>query len=590
MTPRGPALQKLIQSTLQTCSDLVGSTLGPGGMSVVIERQEVGLPPIVTKDGVTVFQSLGFEDPTQQVLMEAARQASVRTASEAGDGTTTATILSEALVRYTHALTYEHPDIVPQRVSRIMERLLKTEVLPTIQGLSRRCTLDSEAAEGKERNRLYQVARISTNGDAELAKAVMDCYDIVGDQGNVTIVEDSGPSSYRVEKIEGYPVPIGYEECAGVFFQEFINDPGTQQAILESPLFLLYHGRINDYNDLFQVLGMVAQEASTPSANIKPNVVVVATGFSDSVLANMAASFKMPGVLHVYPLVAPKSSSRTGQYDFLLDMAALTGCQVFDPLNAPLHGIQSVDELGRGPTSFQASRYRSVVVGYRDELLVMERVDQLAKQLTADTVMGEQERTFLRERMAKLTSGIARLIVTGPSNAEVKEKRDRAEDAICAVRGAIAHGALPGGGAVLLELARQMRGLRSRESYRNDTDTVLVATAVLSPAFEEPVLRLFLNSGYSEKEARNTMADIRAEEALFDISQHQFIKSSSDVLLDSAPAVTEAIRNSMSVAGLLGTCGGTVVFQRDPELERREAKESADFVRSMNVNEANERG
>jgi chaperonin GroEL len=491
--------------------------------------------------------------------------------------TTTATILSYAFVKKTKELIENNPDLVPQKVARIMEKLYKTHVIPAIQVIKIGCSLSTD----KGRSFLTDVAKISANGDTELAEAVMKCFDLVGDSGNVTIVEESGPSGYFVNKIEGYPIPIGYEECGQAFYQEFVNDAGSQQAVLEEPVVLCYNGRISDINDLFPVLGLIAQ--SVESHNLKPNVLIVAHGFSESVLANLAATFKQPGVIHAYPLLTPKTADKNSQYDFLLDIAALSGCRVFDPINEPLRNIQTVEVLGIGPKLFQASRYRSALIGYRDESLVFERVDTIQKQIES---LGTSEyvRTYLKERLAKLTSGIARLVVVSPSNTESKEKRDRAEDAICAVRGAIEHGALPGGGAALIYLSRLLA-----ITGGGDPEVCLVANKVMSEALMEPVYRLFKNAGFTTENTEKIIKQIDPIAQTYDLSTHEFVDSRSGGLYDALPAVREAIGNSISVAGLLGACGGIITFPRDRELERSEATSTAEFLRSSSYNEANER-
>jgi chaperonin GroEL len=575
MLSRGPELQNLILGTLKTCSDLVGSTLGPGGMSVVIERQEENLPPIITKDGVTVFRSLGFVDPTAHVLMEAARDASIRTASEAGDGTTTATILAESFVRKTQEYCNKNQAVSPQFVVRTLQRLFKEVVEPKIDSMLIRPTLSTP--EGQKQ--LHSVAKISANGDHELANAVMQCFDIIGDSGNVTIVESTGPSKYMVQKIEGYPVPCGFEDSCGPFYQKFVNDPGAQQTLLERPTFILYHGRVTDFNSIFPILNQVATAVNDgieliPGQKMTHNVVIIATGYSETVLANLAAGFVMEGALNVFPLLAPMSPVKTGQYDFLMDMAAMTGGQIFDQLEKPLQNFELKD-LGCGPTSFEATRFRSSVIGYRDELLLFERIDQIEKQLT-EVAASELDKMLLRERLAKLTSGIAKLIVQGPSHGEVKERRDRAEDAVCAVRGAIKHGALPGGGVVLREISRLFEGEAETSIERQ----------VMGPALMEPIYRLYTNAGFHAREAK-TMAGALLPTVTYDVLERKYVDALDGGILDSAPAVREAIRNSISIASLLGTCGGTVVFKRDTELEREEARSSAEFVR--NTNEANER-
>lgn len=582
MQSRGSSLQNSILQTLKTCSDLVGSTLGPGGRSVIIEHQEPNMPPVITKDGVTVFRSLGFQDPTQHVLMEAARDASIRTASEAGDGTTTATVLAEAFVRRTMEYCERNPHVSPQRVVRIMQSLFEEEMLDGIEALR----LVPNLADAEGRQRLHAVAKISANGDVALADAVMECFGIIGDEGNVTISEQTGPSKYLVQKIEGYPVGMGFEDSCGPFYQKFVNDPGTQSCLLEKPSFVLVHGRITDFNMLYPVLAQVANLVSdgveVHGRRLTHNIIVVATGFSESVLANLAAGFVQEGTLNIYPLLVPAFPVKTGQYDFLADLAALTGGRIFDPIEYPLQNFQPED-LGIGPRLFEATRFRSNIIGNKDDLLVLDRVDQIQKQLN-EIATSELEKTLLRERVAKLTSGIAKLIVQGSSHGEIKERRDRAEDAVCAVRGAIKHGALPGGGVTLSLLASAMEDLKSE-----DEDVVSVAQNVVARSLREPIYRLYANAGYTPTEALDMIERLSVLES-YDVLERKWVDPVGEGLLDSLPAVRDALRNSISIASLLGTCGGTVVFPRDAEFERTEARDTADFLRNANVNEANERG
>lgn len=533
MLSRGSDLQNLILQTLKTCSDLVGSTLGPGGMSVVIERQEENMPPIVTKDGVTVFRSLGFTDPTAHVLMETARDASIRTASEAGDGTTTATILAEAFVRYTQEYCNKHPQVSPQLVVRTLQKTFKNVIEPKIDSMLIRPTMGTP--EGQ--TQLHAVAKVSANGDSDLADAVMQCFDIIGDAGNVTIVEATGPSKYVVQKIEGYAIPLGFEECCGPFYQKFVNDPGAQQCLLDRPSFIVYHGRITDFNMLYPILNMIAGAVNdgvqlVEGKKLTHNVVILATGFSETVLAQLAGGFVMEGTLNVFPLLAPMSAVRTGQFDFLMDIAAMSGASMMDPLEKPLQNF-SMDDLGVGPTSFECTRFRSSVIGFRDELLLFDRIDQIQKQLT-EVAASDLDKILLRERLAKLTSGIARLIVQGPSNGEIKERRDRAEDAVCAVRGAIKYGALPGGGVVLSELVTLLV---------ENPDPIVAE--VMSSALLEPIIRLYVNAGFSPDIALQMTEGLEPGKT-FDVLEGKWVDPVAGGILDSAPAVREAIRNSIS--------------------------------------------
>lgn len=574
---RGSGLDRTILETMKTISSIVGATLGPGGRQVLIERQEYGLPPMVTKDGVTVYRSLGFDGAAAQAVMEASRDASVRTANEAGDGTTTATILSEAIVRLTKAYTERNPRVSPQRVVRRLEKAFREVIEPTVKKLAVKA--DMTTPEGREL--LKNVAKVSANGDIELADAVMKCFDLVGDDGNVTISELSGASRYEVERIEGYPIAMGYEESCAKFYPKFINDPSNQRVLMEKPLFIIYHGRIQDPQSLFNLLNKLGY--AFQSEQIGPNVVLVATGFSESVLGYLGMMFAEAQALNVFPLLAPQSPFPNGQLDFLLDLCAVTSSQLLDPMNLPFEEAQ-IEHFGKAET-FEAYRFRSNVVGKPNQDNLLLRVDELQTNLAR--AESQLDTIYLQERIGKLTGGIARLKVIGPSNGELKEKRDRAEDAVCAVRGAIKHGCLPGGCWTLLRLMNVLKDQRD--------DAI---SQVLIPALFEPFRRLLENVGLTEAnddEFRSILEPMApslqglANPMVYDALESKHVDPFAGGILDSTPAVLEAIRNSLSIAALLGTLGGTVVFKRDLDLERAEARDMADFERNANRNEANER-
>jgi chaperonin GroEL len=580
VVPRGARLAKLTLETMRTVSEIVGGTLGPGGCPVLIERQEQNLPPMITKDGVTVFRSLGLEDPTAHCIMEAARDASVKTANEAGDGTTTATVLSEAIVRRTYEFCNKNPHVSPQKVTRRLERAFKEVIEPTVRSLS--IHPDSSTEHGKQM--LFNVARISANGDSELAKAVMECYEVVGDEGNVTIVESNGPSHYEVERINGYPVPMGYEDCAGKFYQKFVTDQGRQTARYERPVFVCYHGRINEIQTAVMLMTKIAD--AWQKENHEHNVVLVATGFSETVLANLAFNQENAGTVNVFPLLAPPSPMANGQLDFLLDVCAVSGAKLLDPLNAPLE-TADLDVLGHDVSLFEASRFRSIIFpkeGLEGELAPNEnnvavRVADLQAQL--QSAASGLEAAFLNERIGKLTGGIAKLTVVGSSTGELREKRDRAEDAVCAVRGALKNGCLPGGGWGLLKI---------RERLSASTDPVdAILDDVLIPALKEPVTRILSNVGFNTDEQRDILSPIyenlfdpdgAVNPLTYDAFEHKHVRAYDVGLLDSTPAVLEAIRNSISIASLLGTLGGTVVYKRDITLERSEAEHASNYLRA----------
>lgn len=577
VTARGAYLDSKILDTMARISDVVGGTLGPGGRPVLIERYEHDLPPFVTKDGVTVFRALGFEDSYEHCIMEAARDAAVKTGDEAGDGTTSCTILAESLVRLTYNYCQQNPKASPQKVARTLMNAYRTYIEPTVKEYSVTAGLD---AEGKKR--LFHVAKISANGDEQLAEAVLQCFDITGDQGNVNIVEATGPSGYHVEKVQGYPVLIGYEECCGKFYSKFINRPDTQKCVMEDVVFLLYHGAINEPQLLLPILNKAHEqwEMSAQGAEgifNRHNIVVIATAFSEQVIGWLAANFEHSQTLNIYPMVIPRTPQLNGTMLTLEDLAALTGAVILDPLNDNLD-TATVNDLGgwRGIPKgkglrFEASRWKSVVYGMVDEDAVIERVNDL--EVLVGTAESTIDKILFQERLARVSGGIAKLTVMGSSNSEIKERKDRADDAVCAVKGAIKHGCLPGGGWTLLMLS---------EHFRNSDDPVL--SQILAPALFEPVHRLLTNAGYVDDEIDYILGKVKdgweaGVVSVFDVLNGRHVDPWDEGVLDSTPAVLDAIRNSMSIASVLGTLGGLVVFRRDHELERKQADSVRDFVR-----------
>lgn len=580
MMSRGLDLDQKILDTLYTCSSIVGSTLGPGGMSVIIERYE-NLPPIITKDGVSVFKSLGFSDPTAQTLLEAVRQAAEKTAKEAGDGTTTATVLSYPIAKFTKEFCNKNPNFSPQKVVRILNTLFRDKMGPSLKNNATKPKLTDN------KDVLHAVAKVSGNGDVALADAVMQCFDIVGDEGNVTLEEGYGQGGYRVKKIDGYPLGMGYEDCAAKFYQDFINTSANQSCTLEKPLFILYYGQIGTFSVLEGILGYLSKEWAQGKPFMEggyhaKNIVLVATKYSEEVLAELALNFSNPNTINIYPMLAPLSPIATGQYDFMLDVAALTGGIIFDPLKSPLPGMNDpvdVSKIGYGPTLFEAFRFRSNIIGFRESELIEIRSEEISKQLEGD--VSDLERAITSERLAKLNSGIAKLTVLGSSDGETKEKRDRAEDAICAVRGTLKHGALPAGGWGLMKILVDLQN-DATLTYEEK----MIVDEILTPSLLEPVNRLYKNAGIVGDQLEAQIAQSiefvqNNTNKIFDLLQFQYVDAYEAGLLDSLPAVYEALKNSLSISTLMGTCGGTVVFKRDDVLERQEAKEVSEFIKDL---------
>ncbi len=571
---RDAYLNKLVLKTMEVISDLVGATLGPGGQPILIERQETGLPNLVTKDGVTVFRSLGFNDATMHAIMETARDAAIRTATEAGDGTTTASILSEAFVRLCHEFLDKNPKSSPQKVVRAIENVFRTYLEPFLKEKSKVFKVQ-ESREMQE-----AVVMCSTNGDAELSTSVMECFRITGDEGNVTILEKSGPSHYEVEALKGYPITVGYEESCKRFFTAFINDNGLSRVYLEKPRFILYYGQLSEIQPLMPLIESINAVSGTGQPT---NFVILATGFGDSLVADLAANFGATAI-KIFPLLIPRSIITNGEMNVLQDLQALTGAKLFDPLSCPIDTAR-LEDLGAPLDYFESLRYRSNIIGRNDEDLLLARVEEVRRALEAPE--SEYDRMMTQERLAKLTGGIAKLTVFGASSGETREKRDRAEDATCALRGALKSGVLPGGGWGLVSCIQYLRQLMAAGTLKGVEPVV---SDVLIPALAQPVERLMSNAGFNDEEIHVRLATLvkyvnKGEPIVWDGMLDRFIDATEAGVMDSLPAVIEALRNSISIATLLGTLGGTIVFQRDREIERKESEDAYHFLRNSNVAE-----
>lgn len=560
MIPPSEKLDEQVLFTLESIAQMAGATLGPGGRQVLIERAEMGMKPIMTKDGVTVVKNLGFRSAIKQLILEAARDAAIRTASEAGDGTTTATILSASIARQTAELVRANPKLSPQKIVREMQSLV-----PVIEGFVKRYAIDAN-----DEDILKKVAKLSANGDAALADKIIESLNLVGDEGNLTIIEQQGASRYEVERIKGYSLDIGYEESCRNFANGFINDKSGTLVCIDKPIIILFDGTVTDINqvvEFFTKLGDYNSRVGTPGRGC----VLVAHGYSETVIAELHTNWNYPASsVKVFPAVTPKKAIMNWSTSVLHDLSAYTGAPVFNPLDKPLSDAD-LDLLCRASrvNYFESGRFSTNIMADEDSSAIELRSDELKAALKL--APSEYEENDLMVRIGKLTSGIARLKIYGPSTIETREKRDRAEDAWMAIRGAIKHGAVPGGGYVLVKLSAELMLLADQ---MESTTTGTIALNILARALLRPVEVLYENYGFVDREVeQQKILMLKNDEYTFDILEQKWVEK--DALLDSAPAVIEAVRNSISIASLFGTIGGIVAFERDEGTDKAEE----DYVR-----------
>lgn len=570
-------LKKKVRSTMFKVSEAVGRTLGPGGRNILIESDYPGLPNKNTKDGVTVFKSLGAVDSYEHLIIEQARDVAQRTATEAGDGTTTATVLAYHIIDNLFSFCEKNPKYSPQKAARQIIKTTEELLVPLIQ--SKTITVSEE-----NKHLLKMVAQISANGDADMASAVIDAFEQIGygDASHVTIRELSGKKKYLVERIDGFPIPMGYEESIGKLHTAFINDQANQRCYMEKPLFLLYDGNMNDLVMFLPLLEALGNKYVNEGNSDYKNMVIFAHGFSDSVLTTLAFNFSNPTTVNVIPMITPVAPFLNSQTHFLHDLGAFTGAKVFGLRDQV--STATLEDLGHRMESFEAYRFRSTVIGDPDPTLVELRAEDLKTMMNG--AESQAEKIMLEERLGKITNGIAKLTIYGGSNGELKEAHDRCEDAVCAVRSTISHGAVPGGCRLAIDMAVKLlqelpEGHPSRE--------------VLAPSLLALPAKLLDNSGHNNDEIQEIISElIQNPDSVYDAENQRYGKPEDLGLFDATKAVSESLSNAVSIASVLGTCGGLVCYPRDDVFERSEAKADSEFMKTtenpnQHVNEANER-
>ena len=570
-------LKKKVLKTMHRVSEAVGRTMGPGGKNILLESDFPGLPNKNTKDGVTVFKSLGAIDPYEHLIIEQARDVAQRTATEAGDGTTTATVLSYNIIQQLFDFCDKNPKYSPQKAARRISKVTDTILLPYIA--SRSITIGEDNQE-----MLKMVATISANGDTDMADAVIKAFAEVGygDSSHVTIRELSGKKAYKVERIDGFPIPMGYEESIGKLHVAFINDQANQRCYLEKPLFLLFDGNMNDLIMVLPLLDAIGKKYTEEGNSDFKNLVIFSHGFSENVLTQLAFNFSNPNTINVMPMITPMSQFVNSQTHFLQDLAAFTGATVFG-LKNQINKAQPAD-LGRGMDSFEASRFRSTVVGNPDATNVEVRAEDL--KTMKGNAESEAEKLWLEERIGKITNGIAKLTIYGGSNGELKEAHDRCEDAVCAVRSAISHGAVPGGCRLAIDMAMKL----ATELEVGDP-----ARDVLVPALLSLPNKLLDNAGNNAEDIEKIITKlVHDDDLVYDIENDKFGKAEDLGLFDATKAVSESLSNAVSISCILGTMGGIVCHPRDDVFERAEARADSEYMKAVEnpnqfTNEANAR-
>ena len=513
--------KKLIKG-ITTIASAVKSTLGPSGQTVLIESPHHTHGITVTKDGVTVAKAVDLLDPVENLAVRMMKEAADRTATEAGDGTTTAIVLTEALVS-------EGFNLLNQ------DGVNKTEVLRELVSLTNDvCKNLKKKSRKVTPRRLKDVATISANNDKNLGKIISDVYLKVGKNGIVT-VDKSQTSDTHYETTNGLKVDRGYSSDL------FINDHRKDECILEDTYILVSDAEINNLLTIENILKPIIQEGKR---------LLIIAPCSQNVINTLSANVMKSG-LKLCAITPPNFGYK--QHELMNDIALTVGATYFSEKTGDDLSIMTISDLGMA-SKVIVSRESTVIVKdtIEDEDVINERVEQLwaAHKMASNKI----DKDFILSRIASLTGGVGVIYVGGATDLEQKELYDRVDDAVCAVRSALEDGILPGGGAALMQEGFGLTFLRS---------DISVARQILSTALKSPMLQIWKNSGIEyegEYEARHIDFNYG-----FDVKEMKWGDMYKMGIIDPLKVTKSALQSAVSVAVTILSTNAIITMARTYE-------------------------
>jgi chaperonin GroEL len=508
----GDARERMLRG-VETLASAVKVTLGPKGRNVVIEKS-FGAPRI-TKDGVTVAKEIELDDKFENMGAQMVREVAQKTNDEAGDGTTTATVLAAAIVK-------EGAKAVAAGMNPMdLKRGIDLAVAAVIAEIKKRSKKVGSSAE------IEQVGTISSNGDNNVGKMIAQAMQKVGNEGVIT-VEEAKALETDVEIVEGMQFDRGY------LSPYFITNAEKMLAELEDAYVLLHEKKLPGLQQLLPVLEAVVQSG-------KP-LLIIAEDVEGEALATLVVN-KLRGGLKVAAVKAPGFGDR--RKAMLEDIAILTGGQLIaEDLGIKLESV-TVNMLGRAKKVVIEKEKTTIVDGAGKKKDIEARVNQIKAQIEETT--SDYDREKLQERLAKLAGGVAVIRVGGATEVEVKERKDRVEDALNATRAAVEEGIVPGGGVALL------RAKRAIGKLTNDNADVQAGINIVLKALETPLRQIAENSGMEGSIVVNKILENKSETFGFDAQNETYVDMIEKGIVDPAKVVRAALQDAASVAGLLVT-------------------------------------
>jgi chaperonin GroEL len=490
----------------------VTATLGPKGRNVVLDKKFGS--PTVTKDGVTVAKEIELEDPYENMGAQMVREVASKTSDNAGDGTTTATVLAEAIFR--EGLKYVTAGANPIGVQRGITKAVEAAV----------GQLDKIAKKVKDKEEIKQVATVSANWDTTIGEIIADAMDKVGKDGTIT-VEEAKSIETTLDVVEGMQFDKGY------LSPYFVTSPDTMEAKLEEAYVLNYEKKISNLKDLLPILEKVAKLG-------KP-LLIIAEDVEGEALATLVVN-KLRGTLNICAVKAPGFGDR--RKSMMEDIAVLTGGKcITEDLGIKLESV-GLEDLGRAKSIVVDKENTTIVEGYGKSSEIQGRVNQIRRQIEETT--SDYDREKLQERLAKLAGGVAVINVGAATESEMKEKKARVEDALHATRAAVEEGIVPGGGVALL------RCLAAIEAVKGANEDEQIGVDIIKRSVEYPAKHLAMNGGYEGSVVVQEIKKRKGNEG-FNAATGEYEDLVKAGVVDPKKVTRSALQNAASIAGLLLT-------------------------------------
>ena len=514
-----------LKKGIDALANAVKITLGPKGRNVVIEKKFGG--PQVTKDGVTVAKEIELENPFENVGAQMVKEVASKTNDDAGDGTTTATVLAQSIVSV--GLKNVTAGANPMDLKRGIDKAVGAVVK----------NLQSQSSEvGDDNKKIEQVATISANNDNGIGKLIAEAMSKVKKEGVIT-VEEAKTSDTTVEVVEGMQFDRGY------ISPYFVTDTEKMEAVLDNPYILIHDKKISNLKDLVPILEQTAQNSNP--------LLIIAEDIEGQALTGLIVN-KLQGSLKVASVKAPGFGDR--RKEMLQDIAILTGGTVISEETGLSLENTSIEMLGRAEKVTIDKENTTIVNGKGEKSNIDARVAQIRKQIESTTSDYDKEK--LQERLAKLAGGVAVLYVGAASEVEMKEKKDRVEDALSATRAAVEEGIIPGGGVAYI---RAIESLKSAKGDNNDEKTGI---EIVRRALEEPLRQIVENAGLEGSVVVQRIAEGK-DDFGYNARTEKYENLFESGVIDPTKVARIALENAASIAGMFLTTECVLVDKPEPE-------------------------